>query len=722
MQKTDNTLTARQEYLLSLIPPDDTNYEKIREAFALLASSCGDKRHADATLPTRHSVEVAISVVEELGLGSKSVLASLLHALPHQCDVSVISIEQQFGKEVAALTEGFQTISGIRIEKPSLYSDNFRNLLLSLVKDIRIILIKLIDRMHMMRSLDGVDDKTKKKLCDETFYLYAPLAHRLGLYRMKMELEDNAMKHAYPEVFRSITRKLSESKKEREDYIAEFITPVKADLQAQGFVFEIKGRSKSVFSIWQKMRKQNVNFGQVYDVFAIRIIIENTIEDEKADCWKVYSILTNRYIPNPKRLRDWVTVPKQGTGYESLHTTVQGPAGRWVEVQIRTRRMDNIAEKGQAAHWKYKEGPAKASSDEERLKVIRELLEQTSVKDLDEGDDARIDLYRDTIFVFTPDSDLKKLPAGSTVLDFAYHVHSRVGEQCTGAIVNGRNVPIRYELKNGDTVKILTSKNQTPSEDWVNYVKSNRTRVKIRRSLRQKQYSHTDAGKAILLRKLNQLKIQFEDEVVNNLLKHFKVKTSQDLYEGIGSQDFNISNLRTILAKESKTDKPVEEYLQPEPVKSSISSGQEVLLVDNESLNDYKMANCCKPVFGDDIFGFVTINEGVKIHRTNCPNARQLKEKYSYRIIEAQWYNPAAKSDYQAELRITGADKLGLVNRITDIISGEVRVNMQSINFTSNKGMFTGRLIVHIRDNQVLDALTYKLRKVPGVDRVHRIR
>ncbi|MDZ7775117.1 MAG: HD domain-containing protein [Bacteroidales bacterium] len=361
IQKTDNTRTARQEYLLSLIHPNDTNYEKIREAFALLASSCGDKRHADGTLPARHSVEVAISVVEELGFGSKSVLASLLHTLPHQCDVSVTSIEQKFGKEVAALIEGFQTISAIRIEKPSLYSDNFRNLLLSLVKDIRIILIKLIDRMHMMRTLDGVDDKTKKKLCDETFYLYAPLAHRLGLYRMKMELEDNAMKHAYPEVFHSITRKLSETKKEREDYIAKFITPVKADLQAQGFVFEIKGRSKSVFSIWQKMRKQNVSFGQVYDVFAIRIIIENIIEDEKADCWKVYSILTNRYIPNPKRLRDWVTVPKQGTGYESLHTTVQGPGGRWVEVQIRTRRMDNIAEKGQAAHWKYKEGPAKAS-------------------------------------------------------------------------------------------------------------------------------------------------------------------------------------------------------------------------------------------------------------------------------------------------------------------------------------------------------------------------
>lgn len=722
IQNTEDTLAARQEYLLSLIPPGDTNYEKIREAFALLASSCGDKHHADGTLLAKHPVEVAISVVEELGLGSKSVLAALLHILPHQCNVPVTSIEQQFGKEVAKLIQGFLTISDIRIEKPSLYSDNFRNLLLSLVKDIRIILIKLIDRMHMMRTLDGVDEKTKRKVCDETFYLYAPLAHRLGLYRMKTELEDNAMKHTHPEMFTTITRKLRESKNAREKYIERFIQPVKEELKAQGFEFEIKGRSKSVHSIWQKMKKQRVSFDQVYDVFAIRIILDNIIESEKADCWRVYSILTNKYLPNPRRLRDWVTVPKQPTGYESLHTTVQGPGDRWVEIQIRTRRMDDIAEKGPAAHWKYKEGATHTSYDEERLKAIREILEQTSATELEEGNDARIDLYQNTIFVFTPESDLKKFPAGSTVLDFAYHVHTKVGEQCTGAIVNNKNVPIRYELKNGDTVKILISKNQRPSEDWVNYVKSNRTKVKIRRSLRQMKYQHTDAGKAILQRKLNHLKITFSDEVVNTLLKHFKAKTSQDLYEGIGSQDFDISSLRTILYGDKEAAKPAAESQSPDTAKSTISSDQEVLLVNNESINDYKMANCCKPVFGDDIFGFVTVNEGVKIHRTSCPNARQLKEKYSYRIIEAAWYKPAESNEYTAELKITGADKLGLVNRITDVISGEVRVNMQSINFNSEKGTFTGRLVVHVLNRQVLDALTHKLRKVQGVDRVQRIR
>ncbi|MGM0567367.1 MAG: RelA/SpoT family protein [Bacteroidota bacterium] len=724
IENIENTrLESRKAYLLQLLA-DETGpgeKEKLNKALEILHTHCGEMQHTDDSLFERHPVEVAISVVEDLGLGYNSVLVALLHILPNHCDFELKDIEKHFGKEVAGLIEEFLRISSIRIDKPSLYSDNFRNLLLSLVKDIRVILIKLIDRVHMMRTLGGVEEKARKKISNETFYLYAPLAHRLGLYRMKTELEDNAMKHTHPEIYQDIQRKLKETKDEREKYIQEFIEPIQHAIKSQGFDFEIKGRSKSVFSIWQKMKKQNVDFEQVYDVFAIRIILNNTIENEKADCWKVYSILTDKYTPNPTRLRDWVTVPKATSGYESLHTTVKGPANRWVEVQIRTRRMDDIAEKGQAAHWKYKEGSARKSSDEEKLKTIREILEQTTAAELEEGGDGKIDLYKDTIFVFTPDYDLKKLQAGSTVLDFAYHIHSKVGEKCTGAIINNKNVPIRYELQNGDMVKVLTSKNQKPAPDWVNYVISNRTRTKIKRSLRQMNYQHADAGKAILMRKLNQLKMTYSDEAVNKLIQHFKVKTSQDLYEGIGNQDFDVSSLKDILQEEPPEAKPV---LPKTTVakQTEINTGQDVLLIDNESINDYKLANCCKPVFGDDIFGFVTVGEGVKIHRTNCPNARQLKEKYSYRIIEARWYNPDDQAEYLSELKITGADKLGMVSRITDVVSGEIRVNMQSINFSSSGGVFTGYLVVHVTTSKVLDTLINKLRKMPDIDRVIRIR
>ncbi len=717
-------LERRKNYLIALLQLNEDSGEakKINQALNYALTKCPEARHSDNTLLAKHAVEVSITVVEELGLGVNTVVAALLHIVVLNCEYEADDIQKKFGATVRELLEGFKKISRIKVAKPSLYSDNFRNLLLSLVTDIRVILLKLIDRVHMMRSLQDVDEKTQAKVCEETFYLYAPLAHRLGLYKLKTELEDNAMKYTYPEMFTSITKSLRETKRAREAYIREFIQPLNAELKSHGFKFETKGRSKSIYSIWQKMQKQKVKFDEVYDVFAIRIILDNTIEDEKSDCWSVYSIITNKYEPNPKRLRDWVTVPKKATGYESLHTTVLGPRERWVEVQIRTRRMDNVAEKGHAAHWKYKEG-AKGTSDEERLKAIREILERPESAELEQSADAKIDLYKDTIFVFTPDGELKKLQAGATVLDFAYQVHSRVGEQCTGAIVDDKNVPIRYELNNGETIKIITSKNQKPAPDWINYVKSNRTKTKIRRSLRQMQLQHTDAGKATLKRKLNQIKTPFSDEVVNHLLKHFKVKTSQDLYEGIGSQQFDVSGLREILNPGTEEEKPVSEEI---PVKTSetthISSGSDVLLVDNESINDYKMANCCKPIFGDEIFGFVTVGDGVKIHRVNCPNAKQLREKYSYRIIEAKWYKASQESEYLSELKITGEDQLGMVNKITDVISSEARANMQSINFSSNSGVFTGYVTIHVKDNKVLDSLVYRLRKMPGIEQVLRIR
>lgn len=720
------SIEAKYQKLLAELSPvtSQNELEKVKEAYQMLCSHCGEKIRSDNQLYIVHPLEVAYLLVNQIGLGTTSVIAALLHNIPYQCGVSIEEIEKRFGSQVTLIIKEFRQISEIHIEKPSLYSENFRSLLLSLAQDIRVILLKLADRVHVMRTVNSADKKTRQMNSEETFYLYAPLAHRLGLYNLKTELEENAMKAVYPEIYEEIERKLRETKEARAQYIREFIKPIDQELKKYGFDFEIKGRSKSIHSIWQKMKNQNVDFDQVYDVFAIRIILNNTIEDEKADCWRVYSFITNKYEPNPKRLRDWVSVPKKSTGYESLHTTVKGPRDRWVEVQIRTRRMDDNAEKGHAAHWKYKEGGGK-DTNEKSLKVIREKLEQVDPGELDKSEEAKIDLYKDTIFVFTPQNELKKLQMGSTVLDFAYQVHTRVGDRCMGAIVNGKNVPIRHELKNGDKVKIITSNNQKPSPDWLNYVKSNRTKNKIRRALRKIQYKDVDEGKAILIRKLNQLKMEFTDKIVKDLILHYKLNSAQDLYQGIGSREIDISDLKKILAGEKNTEQkiPAEQKTQKqEPKRKSISKSKEnVLLIDGEEIEDYKMANCCKPVFGDDIFGFVTVNEGIKIHRSNCPNAKQLKEKYGYRVIDAKWYKPDEESAYLSDLRITGKDELGVVNSISEVISNDLRVNMQSVSFNSNKGSFVGNVKVFVKDNKDLDALVHKLLKVKGVDKVSRI-
>ena len=724
-EEEQRKIKAKYQRLLDDLSPVATQneLEGVKKAFSLLEKNCGDKKRTDGQLYIIHPLEVAHLVVDQIGLGTTSVIAALLHNIPYQCSVPIEDIEQQFGKTIALIIREFREISDIHIEKPSLYSENFRNLLLSLAKDIRVILLKLADRVHIMRTLENADKKTRERASDETFYLYAPLAHRLGLYNLKTELEENAMKAVYPEIYENIERKLRETKAARSQYIREFIKPIDHELRKYGFDFEIKGRSKSIHSIWQKMQKQNVDFDQVYDVFAIRIILNNTIEDEKADCWRVYSFITNKYEPNPMRLRDWVSAPKKSTGYESLHTTVKGPQNRWVEVQIRTRRMDDNAEKGQAAHWKYKEGGQK-DTNEERLKNIREMLEQVEPSELDRKEQAKIDLYKDTIFVFTPQNDLKKLQTGSTVLDFAYQVHSRVGDRCTGAIVNGKNVPIRHKLSNGDKVKILTSNNQKPSPDWVNYVTSNRTKNKIRRALRKIQYKDVDEGKAILVRKLNQMKMEFTDKIVKDLILYYKMPSAQDLYQGIGSREIDISDLKKILAGENDTSQAEStetKKRKTEPKKKRLSGSKDnVLLIDGEPINDYKMANCCKPVFGDDIFGFVTVSEGIKIHRTNCPNAGQLREKYGYRVIDAKWYKPDEEPSYLSELRITGSDELGIVNNISEVISNDLQVNMQSVSFNSNNGTFTGTVKVFVKDSKDLDALIHKLLKTKGVDKVNR--
>ena len=719
-------IEAKYRQLIDVLSPLTTEQEieKVKDAYRFLEKHCGEKRRADNELYIIHPLEVAHLLVDQIGVGPTSVIAALLHNVPYVCDVPVDKIEKRFGSTVGLIIREFKQISDIYVEKPSLYSENFRNLLLSLARDIRVILLKLADRVHIMRTLEGVDEKTKERAAEETSFLYAPLAHRLGLYNLKTELEENAMYSMYPEIYTNIQRKLRETKEARAKYIREFIQPIEQALRQYGFDFEIKGRSKSIHSIWQKMKNQNVPFDQVYDVFAIRIILNNIIEDEKTDCWRVYSFITNEYEPNPTRLRDWVSAPKKSTGYESLHTTVKGPRSRWVEVQIRTRRMDENAEKGQAAHWKYKEGDNR-DSNEERLKSIRETLEDVDPNELDKKEQAKIDLYKDTIFVFTPQNDLKKLPTGASVLDFAYQIHSRVGDRCTGAIINGKNVPIRHELQNGDQVKIITANNQKPSPDWVHFVKSNRTKNKIRRALRKIQYKDVDEGKAILTRKLNQLKMDSNDRIVVDLIKHYKLNTAQDLYQGIGSGEIDISDLKKILAAENepapKTTQETKVNKAGPKKKASGKAQKDALLIDGEQINDYQMANCCKPVFGDDIFGFVTVNQGIKIHRTNCPNAKQLKEKYGYRIIDAKWYKPDEESAYLSELRITGKDELGVVNNISEVISNDLKVNMQSVSFNSNNGTFVGHIKVFVTNTKYLDALFHKLLKVKGVDKVTRV-
>ncbi|MEA3505151.1 MAG: HD domain-containing protein, partial [Bacteroidota bacterium] len=518
----------------------------IRKAISFIVENQSGKRRKDGRLNIFHLIEVARIAVDRIGLGKTSIVAALFHNILRESDVSLSEIEKEFGRGVTDLIKGYEKLSGIHIDKPSLFSENFRNFLFSLSDDIRVILLRLVDRVDLMRNLDAYSRKEQLRYADETFHLYAPLAHRLGLYNLKTELEENAMRYTEPEMYKSIERSLEKNVFEREAYINEFIMPIHNKIREYNYDVEIKGRSKSVYSIWKKMQNQKVKFEQIYDVFAIRIILKNTVVSEKADCWNIYSVITDIFEPNPKRLRDWVTTPKKSTGYESLHTTVKGPGDKWVEVQIRTQRMDEIAETGQAAHWKYKEGK-KVESNEERMARIREIMEREDFFHLDKSNATKIDLYRDTIFVFTPTGDLFKLKANSTVLDFAYHIHSNVGDKCTGAIINGKNYSIKYHIKNGDTVKILTSKNQSPSLAWLSIVTSSRTMAKIRRSIRKTEYKDAELGKGILKRKLNQLKIEYSDVLIDKLLKHYKCKLAIDLYQKISDEKIDISDLKKIL-------------------------------------------------------------------------------------------------------------------------------------------------------------------------------
>lgn len=699
----------------------DGDAKLIKKAFYTSMEAHSGMRRKSGEPYIFHPLEVAEICVSEIGLGTTSIVSALLHDVVEDTEYELEDIERLFGKKVARIIDGLTKIAGVFDQGSSQQAENFRKMLLTLSDDVRVILIKLADRLHNMRTLQSMPRNKQLKIANETIYLYAPLAHRLGLYAFKSELEDLYLKYSEPDIFEDITGKVNETKDSRNKFIRNFIKPIKDRLNSLNVSYEIKGRPKSVHSIWNKMKKQNVPFEEVFDLFAIRIILDVPYHSEKALCWQVYSLVTDHYQPNPDRLRDWISIPK-ANGYESLHTTVMSGQGQWVEVQIRTKRMDEIAEKGYAAHWKYKDGKG---SDETGLEMwigkVREILEQNDANAIEFVDDFRSNLYSDEVFVFTPKGDLKTLPQGATALDFAFDIHTEVGAHCLGAKVNQKLVPLNFELKNGDQVEILTSKKQKPNESWLQYVVSSKAKSKIKDALKEERKQHIDEGKEIVRRKLKQLKLEYKQTILEDIAHYFNVKSVSDMFYliGIGKIDHSLikafHKTKNTPAKEIKDAKAVEEKL-----KRVRKTDQDLLLLGEDlDIVDYKFAKCCNPIAGDDVFGFVTVSDGIKIHRTTCPNAAELLSNYGYRIIKAKWAS-SRKHSFEATLSIIGTDRLGLVSDVSNIISEELKVNMRSLSINTEGGIFEGTIRLYVEDTSHLDMLVKKLEKVNGVVKVSR--
>tara|TARA_B110000211_G_scaffold61267_1_gene69193 strand:- start:1810 stop:3723 length:1914 start_codon:yes stop_codon:yes gene_type:complete len=632
-------------------------------------------------------------------------------------------MEQMFNPKIRQIIDGLTKITDLAEQDISIQAENFRKMLLTLSDDVRVILIKLADRLHNMQTLDSMARHKQQKIGSETLYIYAPLAHRLGLYTIKTELEDLGLKYTEPDIYRDTARQLNETKKARVQYIQKFTKPLKDTLKSHGLICSIKGRPKSIFSICKKIKSQGVSFDEVYDKFAIRIIIESTIADEKSDCWKAYSLITDNYRPNPDRLRDWISTPK-ANGYESLHTTVMGPGGKWVEVQIRTKRMDEVAEKGYAAHWKYKqEGVSKEGNLEDWVNQIRELLENPESNAVDFLEEFKLNLFSKEIFVFTPNGDLRTLPKGASVLDFAFDIHSQLGATCLGCKVNGRLVPLSHKLKSGDQVEVITSHNQKPKKAWLNYVITAKAKNKIKSSLKDAKKAIAEEGKEILERKLKHLKLSFTDSVINELCSYFKYKTSLDLFFDVGSGVLTNTNIKEfVLNKNSwyqylkskiyrKSNKQIEQ-------KEEVKFDTLVFGHTEEKLN-FTYSKCCTPIPGDHVFGFTTIREGIKIHRHDCPNALRLQSNFAYRILKAKWID-STNTESIALLNIKGIDRVGLVTEVTQILSNNLKINIQSINISSVDGIFDGLITVVILDKNSLTSVIETLKKAEGITSVKR--
>lgn len=708
---------------------DKNDRKMIRQAFEMALEAHKTMRRKSGEPYILHPLAVAQICAEEIGLGPTSIICALLHDVVEDTNISLDVIRLNFGEKVARIIDGLTKISGVfEQQDKSIQAENFKKLLLTLSDDVRVILIKLADRLHNMRTLDSMSPKSQLKIASETQYVYAPLAHRLGLYAIKTELEDLATKYLEPDNYIYVRDKLQETRTQRNRYIKQFVEPLIDELDEIGFKYEVKGRPKSIHSILTKMKKQNIPFEEVYDLFAIRIIVDTDFELEKSDCWKVYSIVTNHYRPNPDRLRDWVSSPK-ANGYESLHTTVMGPKGKWVEVQIRTRRMDEIAEKGYAAHWKYKDNQSPQDNGlEEWLARVREILENAESNALDFLDDFKLNFFADEIFVFTPKGDLRKLPANATILDFAFEIHSELGEKCIGGKVNNRLVPLNHKLSNGDQVEILTSTKQTPKEEWLHFVVTAKAKSRIRDYMKHEKMRASSMGKEIIERKFAQEKVPFNSEALQDIISYFHLPTVAELYYQIANDKLDKTKLHITEILEHVKKQKAEQALelkQQRLFNQSVTSKpvpKDGVIIGDEIDMPYSFAKCCNPIPGDDIFGFVTVGEGVKIHRTNCSNAIGLMSNYGYRIIKAKWANDALDRSraFTTLIKVQGIDSVGIVSIIADIISKQLQINMHSIQISSKEGMFEGLIELEVNDTAHLDELMNKIKQASPLIKVHR--
>jgi GTP diphosphokinase / guanosine-3',5'-bis(diphosphate) 3'-diphosphatase len=702
--------------------------EIIRKAFNVALEGHKDMRRKSGEPYIYHPIGVAQICAEEIGLGTTSVVCALLHDTVEDTEVTLEDVRGMFGEKITAIIDGLTKISGVFDKQTNtLQSENFRKMLLTLSDDIRVILIKLADRLHNMRTLDAMNRETQIRIASETLYLYGPLAHRLGLNAIKSELEDLGLKYTETALYNEITQKLKDSEPERKKFIQKFIQPINEILEEQGFKVRVIGRPKSIFSIHNKIKLKGVPYEEIFDIFAIRIILNTLIENEKADCWRVYSIVTDFYHPSPDRLRDWISTPK-ANGYESLHTTVMGPDGKWVEVQIRSEKMDDLAEKGFAAHWKYKDNLSGITNKENQLedwiRKIREMLENPDNNALDFIEDFKLNLFAEEIFVFTPKGEMRTLPIGSTALDFAFEIHTKVGEKCIGAKVNHKLVPLSHVVKSGDQVEILTSTKQKPKEDWLSYVITARAKSKIKSALKEEKRKAADEGREILERKFDNHKIDFTVKNINSFQLFMRLQSAQELFYRVQLGIISIKNIKTWIKEKDLPKKVLKKEPSLEQVINKVrgkKTGEDALIIgDNLTKIIYKLSPCCNPIPGDDVFGFITINEGIKIHRVNCPNALQLMSNYAYRIVKARWTSQEQIS-FLSGIKITGIDEVGLVNNITKIISSELNVNMRSLNFDTHDGIFEGRIMLFVHDSEHLTNLIKKLKKVNGVLSVSRI-
>lgn len=701
----------------------------IRKAFDVAVDAHKDQRRKSGEAYIFHPIAVAKIVASEIGLGATSIAAALMHDVVEDTDITVEDIERMFNPKIAKIVEGLTKIAQVKTDNEiSMQAENFRKMLLTLNDDVRVILIKIADRLHNMQTMESMVDYKQAKIASETLYIYAPLAHRLGLYNIKNQLEDLGLKYTEPDIYNDIVSKIKETKEQQDEYIKSISDVLKESLDAEGIDYIIKGRPKSIFSIRKKMLAQGVSFDEVYDKFALRIIYKAAPSEEKFLAWKIYSIVTDHYRPSPSRLRDWISSPKS-TGYEALHITVMGPKGRWVEIQVRSERMDEIAEKGYAAHYKYKQGGSEEHGLDTWLNLLKEALENASTNAVDFVEDFKLNLYSKEIYVFTPKGEIKSLPKGATSLDFAFSIHSEIGIRTRGTRVNGKLVPLNHVLNSGDQIEVITSPNQKPTSHWLDYVTTSRAKTKIKNVLNENTKKIAEDGKELLTRKLRHLKVNMSEATVNELVNYFKLKTSLDLFYRVGIGAIDNQQLKDFAAQKSNTfmnffKNKIKRTpsTNPETInKPEISNNFDMLVFGKEQDKlDYKLATCCNPIPGDEVFGFVTINEGIKVHKKDCPNAISLQSNYAYRIIKAKWID-SSQQEFKAILNITGMDTLGLTNELTKVISNNMHVNIQSISLSGDAGIFNGQVVVVVQNNTILKKLIENIKKIDGIDKVTRI-